>query len=80
MIVLLVDPHITLVELAVKAAGAVLMIVTAVSVLVQAPDPTPLVLVKVKVNGDDAAEVIVADAVLDVALFSVTPVVGLTDH
>ena len=80
VIVLLVDPHITLVELAVKAAGAVLMTVTAVSEVEQAPDPTPLVLVKVKVNGEEAADVMVADAVLEVALFSVTPVVGLTVH
>jgi hypothetical protein len=77
---LVVDPQITLVELAVNGEGAVLIIVTAVSDDIQAPDPTPLVLVKVKVNGEVAAPVIVAVVEACVELLIVTPVDGLTAH
>jgi hypothetical protein len=72
--------QIELVELAATAAGAVLMIVTAVSLVSHAPDPTPLVLVKVNVNGEVAAPVIVAVVEACVELLIVTPVDGLTAH
>ena len=80
MIVLLVDPHITLVELAIRVAGAVLSTVTAVSDAVQAPEPVPFVTVNVKTSGEEADAVMVADAELEVALLIVTPVAGLTVH